>query len=72
VTKDEAQQKIRELTPQWGDKQPVIDQKKAALHVYLNALETRAGNALRNVQTPGSTGGATGSFGDGWKIEKVN
>lgn len=45
VNKDEAQQKIAELTPQWGDKPEVIQQKREGLDVYLQSLEARAGRA---------------------------
>lgn len=45
VTRDEATQKIRELTPQIGDKPENIRQKRDALNVYLQSLEARAGRA---------------------------
>jgi hypothetical protein len=43
VNKDEAKQKLEELTPLFGDKQEVIDQKLAAIPVYLDSLKVRAG-----------------------------
>lgn len=62
VNESEARQKIAELTPQWGDKPPVIQQKRAGLKVYLDSLATRSGRAA---PTPNSSGGATGSWGGG-------
>jgi hypothetical protein len=45
VTKDEAEQKIRELTPQITDSEPLKRQKLDSLNVYLSSLQTRAGGA---------------------------
>jgi len=45
VNAQEAAQKIKELTPQWGDKEGNIAQKANAMTVYLNSLKTRAGRA---------------------------
>lgn len=45
VTRDEAIQKIRELTPQIGDRPATRQQKREALEVYLQSLEARAGRA---------------------------
>lgn len=53
VNIDEARQKVAELTPQLGDKPPVIRQKMDAWQVYMNSLKTRAGRAL-----PGNAPGA--------------
>ena len=52
ITIDEAQQKIREITPQRGDTQEVIDQKLAAIPVYLDALRNRAGRAIKTQNAP--------------------
>jgi hypothetical protein len=49
VNKEEAKQKIAEITPQWGDSDAVIAQKRAAVPVYLETLRTRAGTAGRTV-----------------------
>ena len=46
VNKDEAAQKVAELTPQLGDKPEVINQKMAAIPIYIKSLEQRAGRAL--------------------------
>ena len=42
----EAQQKIRELTPQRGDSDEVVKQKRAAQGQYIESLRARAGRAL--------------------------
>lgn len=47
VNKDEALQKARELTPQIGDRQEVIDQKMAAFPLYIESLKVRAGPGAR-------------------------
>ena len=46
VNRDEAQQKVAELTPQIGDRAETIRQKKEAWGVYLDSLRLRAGRAL--------------------------
>lgn len=43
VNKDEALQKARELTPQFGDSDEVVSQKMAAFPVYIESLKVRAG-----------------------------
>ena len=43
ITKDEAAQKIREITPQIGDGPQVIEQKMAAIPLYIESLKVRAG-----------------------------
>lgn len=45
VNRDEAMQKVRELTPQWGDTPGVIAQKKESTKMYLESLRLRAGRA---------------------------
>lgn len=56
VNRDEALQKVRELTPQIGDSDAVIKQKQDAIPLYLKTLEMRSGPGARNVpsimQTP--------------------
>jgi len=54
VNNDEAIQKVRELTPQLGDKPPLIAQKMRDQEVYLKSLQIRSGRAL-----PGASGGVT-------------
>lgn len=43
VNKDEAAQKIRELTPVWGEKPETTRQKMAAIPLYIETLKVRAG-----------------------------
>ena len=43
INKDEAQQKARELTPQFGDSDAVIQQKMDAIPLYIESLKVRAG-----------------------------
>lgn len=45
VNKDEAKQKIQELTPQYTDAEPVRAQKLESMKVYLDSLSSRAGRA---------------------------
>ena len=45
VNNSEAEQKIRELVPQIGDKPGVIKQKQDSYQVYMGALQARAGRA---------------------------
>lgn len=57
INKDEAAQKIAELTPQFGDKPEVVKQKMDAIPMYLQSLELRAGPGARKVgavQVPGN------------------
>jgi hypothetical protein len=53
VNKDEAIQKVRELTPARGDSDVVKEQKRASLQNYLVSLEQRAGRAAPGVQPQG-------------------
>lgn len=57
VNKDEAKQKLEELTPVFGESDETTKQKMAAIPVYLESLKTRAGHAGKNVPTSGATGG---------------
>ena len=52
VNADEAAQKVRELTPQIGDKPETIQQKMVMAENYLRALEARAGAAA--IDSPGA------------------
>lgn len=51
VNKDEALQKVQELTPQFGEGDDVIKQKMDAIPVYLESLKVRAGPGAK--QLPG-------------------
>lgn len=51
VNRDEAAQKVKELTPVVGDNDATIKQKMEAIPLYLKALEVRAGPAAKQVQS---------------------
>ena len=60
VNKDEATQKVRELTPVWGDSDEVIKQKMDSIPLYIETLKVRSGpgapkaaNVLRSPSTVG-------------------
>ena len=60
VNKDEAAQKVRELTPVWGDSDEVIKQKMDSIPLYIETLKVRSGpgapkaaNVLRSPSTVG-------------------
>jgi hypothetical protein len=64
VNKDEALQKARELTPQIGDKQDVIDQKMAAFPLYIESLKVRAGPGARKAVGIGASAGLPPDIAD--------
>lgn len=47
VNRDEAAQKVAELTPQFGDSKAVVDQKMASIPRYIASLQVRAGPGAR-------------------------
>lgn len=71
VNKDEALQKVRELTPQIGDDPATIAQKEAAIPLYIESLKLRAGPGAKRAAAVMSGGSSNGSSG-GWSIQKVN
>lgn len=52
VNKDEAIQKIRELTPLWTDNAATRQQKLDSMKVYLDSLAARAGRAVASTPIP--------------------
>lgn len=44
VNRDEAEQKVKELTPQVGDGDDLIEQKMASIPLYIESLKIRAGS----------------------------
>lgn len=62
VNRDEALQKVRELTPQIGDDDKTIAQKEAAIPLYIESLKMRAGPGAKRVASimdhSGGSGGA--------------
>lgn len=51
VNKDEAAQKIQELTPQFGEDAETTKQKYAAIPLYIESLKVRAGPGAAKAQT---------------------
>jgi hypothetical protein len=54
VNKDEAKQKIEELTPQWGEDIETTKQKMAAIPLYIESLKVRAGPGAPKAQEIGA------------------
>ena len=60
VNRDEAEQKIKELTPQFGEAAETTKQKYAAIPLYIESLKVRAGpGASRAAGISGNAGGAS-------------
>jgi len=59
VNKEEAAQKVKELTPQYFDKDEVIQQKLDAIPVYLESLKVRSSGGRNLTATPTSNIPAT-------------
>ena len=53
VNRDEAQQKIRELTPVFGEDPETTKQKMKSIPMYLDSLKARAGRAMPKQQQSG-------------------
>lgn len=72
VNKEEAAQKIREITPVFGELAETTKQKMDAIPLYIESLKMRAGPGAKKASAimgnAGSTGGSTG----GWSIQKVD
>ena len=49
INKMEAEQKIAELTPQFGDAEATVKQKMAAIPIYIESLKMRAGPGAKKV-----------------------
>ena len=60
VNKDEAKQKIEELTPQWGEDDATTKQKMAAIPLYIESLKVRAGPGAAKATEIGSTAAPAG------------
>lgn len=54
VNKDEAKQKIEELTPQWGEDAATTKQKMAAIPLYIESLKVRAGPGASQAEAIGA------------------
>ena len=66
VNKDEAEQKVRELTPVFGDSDEVIAQKMAAMPLYIESLKVRSGPGAAK-----AAGVLRGGASGGWSITPV-
>lgn len=59
VNRDEAEQKVRELTPVFGDDEETVKQKMAAIPLYIETLKVRAGPGAARAEAVGKGAGAT-------------
>lgn len=59
VNDQEALQKVRELTPQFGDSDAVKEQKMRSMQMYLESLRLRAGPTAANVPSVTGPSGAS-------------
>lgn len=57
INQYEADQKVKELVPQLGDKSGTVKQKMDAYSVYMDSLRTRAGRAIPGNNPGAPTGG---------------
>jgi hypothetical protein len=78
VNKEEAQQKIQELTPVFGEAQETTDQKMAAIPLYIESLKVRAGPGapkaaavLAGNPKPASNVDKPAAPSAGWSVEVV-
>jgi hypothetical protein len=77
INAHEAEQKVREITPQWGDTEANIKQKMDAIPIYLESLKVRAGPgakkagaaAASSTPAPGAIG--SGNFQVGADIDAI-
>lgn len=53
INQHEAEQKIREVTPVWGDSDEVIKQKMDAIPLYIDSLKVRSGPGAKQAETIG-------------------
>lgn len=51
VNKSEAEQKVKELTPQFGDSDAVIAQKMNSIPLYIDSLQVRSGPGAAKAET---------------------
>lgn len=61
VNRDEAKQKIEELTPQWGEDDTTTKQKMAAIPLYIESLKVRAGPGAAQASAINAGNGAAAS-----------
>lgn len=59
VNRDEAIQKVQELTPVWGEKPETTQQKLDAIPLYIETLKARAGNGAKTAASVLGNAGVT-------------
>lgn len=71
VNKDEAKQKVDEITPVWGEDPSVTEQKFNSIPLYIESLKARSGGGAS--QATEILRGRPSTPGKGtWRIEQVN
>jgi hypothetical protein len=70
VNRDEALQKVRELTPVFGEDETTTQQKMDAIPLYIESLKVRAGPGAP--LAAGVLGNRSAAGTDGWSIKKVD
>lgn len=60
INAHEAEQKIKEITPAFGDSDAVVQQKMASIPMYLKSLEMRAGPGAKKIAAGGGAGAPPG------------
>lgn len=69
VNRDEAAQKVKELTPQFGEAESVTQQKYAAIPLYIESLKVRAGPGAKKAAGVINNAAPAG-IAPGWSVEK--
>ena len=69
VNRDEAMQKVREITPVFGEDPATTEQKMAAIPLYIESLKVRAGPGAGLADSVLKSAPAASG---GWSIKKVN
>ncbi len=71
ITKDEALQKVQELTPAFGEEKETTKQKMAAIPLYIEALKVRAGPGAAKAAAikPAAAPAAASALPAGWKVQ---
>jgi hypothetical protein len=76
ITDPEFDNAKKQYLPQPGDSPAVLTQKRRNRNLAIQGMEAEVPGGFRSgpsLSSPtGSSGGATGDFGGGWKIERVN
>lgn len=70
VTKEEAVQKVQEITPVWGEDEATTKQKLDAVPLYIESLKARAGPGAKVAGRVADT--FNKPAGGGWSIQRVD